>query len=57
MTDLLTPEDVRQLEEAPIWPHYLLERLARDYLTLYARVKHLEKTIEILDKTRGLKRA
>jgi len=67
MTDLLTPEKVRDIQftgaeaggpvEDASWSYAQLDRLCHDYLTLWERVKHLEKTIDILDKTRGLKRA
>ena len=35
MTDLLTPDEVREMELKAIWPYEHLGRLCQDYLTLW----------------------
>ena len=53
MTDLLTPDEVREIHQRydrirpgglkKVRARHWLRRLCRDYLTLYARVKWLEE--------------
>ena len=37
VTDLLTPDDVREMERKALWPYKDLARLCRDYLTLWEK--------------------